>query len=97
MQDSIQRQNALNATARPNRYQVDDDVPVLPDSANIEVYLSLPAHVVEAVGHYLDAHPLLSWDDVATLGLLLVAMPNDGDTRALHAEYLSRVFGKVAA
>jgi hypothetical protein len=95
---TIGKQNLINlinaAQHCPNRYQADG--PVLPESGNIEVYLSLPAHVVEAVGHYLDAHPLLSWDDVATLGLLLVAMPNDGDTRALHAEYLSRVFGKVA-
>jgi hypothetical protein len=93
---TIERQNAINATCqRPDRYQADG--PVLPESGNIEVCVSLPAHVVEAVGHYLDAHPLMSWDDVTTIGLLLVAMPNDGDTRALHSEYLSRMFGKVAA
>lgn len=87
---TVGMQNVMNSRYAP-------EGPTLPETGNVEVCVSLPPVVVEAVGHYLDDHPQMSWDDVATLGLLLVAMPNNGDTRALHREYLDRMFGKVAA
>lgn len=66
------------------------------DEGAIEMCAALPPQLVEAVNHYLDAHPRMSWDDAVTVALSLLVMQNGHSSRAVNKTYLEGMFGGAA-
>lgn len=91
---TIGMQNEINASEPRKNKPVPE--PRYGDEGMVEMCVQLPPSLVDAVGHYLDAHPAMSWDDAAIAALALLVIQNGHSTRAVSKQYLESVFGGAA-